>query len=406
MLSIDKLSDSHSWYDLKFFLGGDIEFLHTIMGLQNCSSSYPCVYCLTKLRTLQDDCDPSSGELRTKAKQQVFLKNVKKHSSVTKQKQEAKENGSTLNEPLIPIKFSCILLAILHIILGVTKKLWDVLVIDVQNVDYRNDPACLQLIRARDIIAQHVNNLDTQYQAEDKELKDTQERKKETYELYLEARKNRDETNNPGILGRLKRDWKEVVQLAKGAQAKRDGHDNRELPAYAALLDATNEYLQNNRGLGEHALENVIGLSPIFAKHNPFYGGSFNGNDCFRLLHNFSLLFTALCKAYDVNCNDTTLKQYLHSIADKHEKVWSAWAGIAPVLRSTRLLKKSERANLLEDIEEFVKLYLQETDGSIILKLHHLAPHAKSLLDELGTLGFFAEDSMESIHAIINTLAR
>jgi len=65
----------------------------------------------------------------------VFLNNVKVHWTIMKQKEAAKMNESTIEKPLIPIDFDCILIAVLHIILGVTKKLWDLLICDVQKIE-------------------------------------------------------------------------------------------------------------------------------------------------------------------------------------------------------------------------------------------------------------------------------
>jgi hypothetical protein len=32
-------------YKLKFLLGGDMKFLHTVMGLSACKSNFPCLWC-------------------------------------------------------------------------------------------------------------------------------------------------------------------------------------------------------------------------------------------------------------------------------------------------------------------------------------------------------------------------
>mmetsp|Transcript_28455 Transcript_28455/g.66784 ORF Transcript_28455/g.66784 Transcript_28455/m.66784 type:complete len:240 (+) Transcript_28455:289-1008(+) len=46
-------------------LGGDIEFLHTVLGLQSCSSTWPCLHCLIKLEDLRKATNFQSGPLRT-----------------------------------------------------------------------------------------------------------------------------------------------------------------------------------------------------------------------------------------------------------------------------------------------------------------------------------------------------
>ena len=43
---------------------------------------------------------------------------------------------------------------------------------------------------------------------------------------------------------------------------------------------------------------------------------------------------------------------------------------------------------------------------SVTIKLHILIFHVKEMLDTYGTVGLFAEDSLESIHAVVNQLSR
>jgi len=46
-------------------LTADIEFLHTVLGLQSCSAMYPCFICLIKLDQLRKERSTSNGEDRT-----------------------------------------------------------------------------------------------------------------------------------------------------------------------------------------------------------------------------------------------------------------------------------------------------------------------------------------------------
>ena len=45
------------------------------------------------------------------------------------------------------------------------------------------------------------------------------------------------------------------------------------------VLDSLNAFVNTKRGDGDHAAEKTISKAPISAKHNPFCGQSFNGND-------------------------------------------------------------------------------------------------------------------------------
>lgn len=82
-------------------------------------------------------------------------------------------------------------------------------------------------------------------------------------------------------------------KVAKACADMKSQKDKRGCLCLEAVLGDINQYLKLRRGKYERVLERVI-ETVINCKHNPFYGGSFNGNDCFRLLHNNDLLFDAL----------------------------------------------------------------------------------------------------------------
>mmetsp|Transcript_5390 Transcript_5390/g.7945 ORF Transcript_5390/g.7945 Transcript_5390/m.7945 type:complete len:86 (-) Transcript_5390:1069-1326(-) len=65
------------------------------------------------------------GEPQTHKQFNSQLAEVAKGSTLTDKRKRAKRNGSVIQEPLIPISFDRIMLPILHIILGIIKKLWD-----------------------------------------------------------------------------------------------------------------------------------------------------------------------------------------------------------------------------------------------------------------------------------------
>jgi hypothetical protein len=148
----------------------------------------------------------------------------------------------------------------------------------------------------------------------------------------------------------------------------------------------------------------VLKLPSLNVKHNPFYGGSFNGNDCLRLLRNHELLFKALKEA-STNNNETSAKVTIEDIVGRHEKIFCAFSKVVPLFRASPLLTTFERATLLEAIDSFWELYNSNSTGSITIKIHHLFHHCREMLIRYGTIGLFAEDAMESIHAIVNLLA-
>ena len=105
-----------------------------------------------------------------------------------------------------------------------------------------------------------------------------------------------------------------------------------------------NKHLRTRRGRHEQTLERLIGTPPINAKHNPFYGGSFNGNDCFRLLQNHGLIVDCLRDAASDSPDEEKAK--IEGIATRHDKTLCALSRIAPSFRAARLLSLAERAAL------------------------------------------------------------
>jgi hypothetical protein len=95
--------------------------------------------------------------------------------------------------------------------------------------------------------------------------------------------------------------------------------DKRTRLCLEAVICDINEYLTNRRGKSERVVERIID-AVINCKHNPFYGGSFNGNDCFRLLEGYALLFEALRAASEHESKES--KDALEDVAMRHEQIF------------------------------------------------------------------------------------
>jgi len=190
------------------------------------------------------------------------------------------------------------------------------------------------------------------------------------------------------------------------ADTKAAQHSRKDISAIEEVLADLNTYLQLRRGTYERVLVEKIIETVINCKHNPFYGGSFNGNICARLLEGYTLLFKAIRDAGRDTEPDVTVRKNLDSVIDRHENIFMHFAQVYPNFRSTRLLDEFEREELLESIKLFWEAYITSSgSGSVTTKIHFLVHHTAQMLNLYGTIGFFAEDSMESIHAIVNELA-
>jgi hypothetical protein len=59
----------------------------------------------------------------------------------------------------------------------------------------------------------------------------------------------------------------------------------------------------------------------------------------------------------------------------------------------------------LNALKDFWNKYIDDTKGSVTIKIHQVVNHTENQLNEYGNVGLFAEDSAESIHEIINSLS-
>jgi hypothetical protein len=155
--------------------------------------------------------------------------------------------------------------------------------------------------------------------------------------------------------------------------------------------------MKNKRGPAEQTFEEIITTRPISAQHNPWNGGTLNGNNIERFLESVEWFFSTLKSL------TTTDEKFLKDISEI-EEVWDCFTNIFPLLRSTRLLEITERADLITYIEEFGELFTKKTTKNPTPKMHSLFSHVKACLKKYGTVGLFAEDSLEVIHALANQI--
>ena len=332
-------------YNLHTVLGGDIDFLNCVIGLQNCSASYPCNKCLMKLLTLRERApnmhEPPPAE-RTREKQKEFLANVEKESNPLKRKDVAKGNGSTLRAPLINVNFSRLLIAVLHIILGIVKKIFDNLIDGLQRIDNKGDCSeRMKLTKVRDVIFDRAKYLEEHHEELKKDLEESEKEKKKAFEAWKTARQ---EAKPMKEIEQKKKAHVEAVQDFKMKQEAYRCRDKTIVAKLNQIIDEINAYLKHNRGKFEGLLEKIIASSPIKAKHNPFYSGSFNGNDCFRLLENYELIFNELLKAAEEE-EEQVKKQLLDMLAI-HQRIFAAVAALVPSFRSTKRLSPLQQNNV------------------------------------------------------------
>ena len=382
-------------FKLHTMFSGDIMYIHTILGLMTASSTYPCFNCLMHKNEIENGaCHCPEHLLRTKENHKSNLKSVMDGTDTYKErKKKATSNGSVINPMLIPIPFAQIATPVLHILLGIVKKLWDNLIEDIQKIDHKDDPNRTHLRQLLCIITDHIEFLESLQKQHKNVTKDTEDRRKKACDLHMEEKRKAEPDANH--LNSLSEEYSLALHEKKEAEAAKSAVDFSGLPALENIAGEIREHLSRKMGQGERALEHTIAESPISAKHNPFYGGSFNGNDCIRLVANHTLLFEALRNAYPNN-------EEVDAICKKHLPVFEAWSAVMPLLRASRKLDDLEQDELKENIGEFGKAHKEKIGNAFTKKMHHLLCHVAKFIDTYGTVGFFTEDALESIHARVN----
>jgi hypothetical protein len=175
-------------FTIHLVLNADLEFLHTVLGLQSCSATYPCCLCLVRLDELRQDRSIGCGLLRNTDQMKEHLQEVNKGCSVAQKKKYAQKNGSVIREALIPISLDQIMLPILHIILGVVRKLWDNLVADIHDVESNWSQEIKMLTEARENLAKHASILAQRKENVFSNYKTAEKQQQETKQLFIAAK--------------------------------------------------------------------------------------------------------------------------------------------------------------------------------------------------------------------------
>jgi len=411
VIGVTRFETSIPWNDTKHLFFGqfnlhvvlvsDLEFTHTVLGLQSCSSTNPCCLCLVKLDDLRKTRSTAEGEPRNRPQFNAHLTEVKKGNTLKEKRKLAKENGSVFQEPLISICFDRIMLPILHIILRVMKKLWDNLESAIHRIEIKEYKEIKMLLEAPDNLSRHLLKLAESKDQVLQEFSTAEEQWREAHQNYSVVRKMIPPLSDDE-LSELMEQYIETWEKKADAAERKKKFNNDEIDFYATLITDLTEYIKLKQGPIERQLEWVISSYPILAKHNPYFGGSFNGNDCIRILENVQTVFSNLHLALE--SLDEGARDSASALINNYYDIWDSFASIVPQLRSTRKLSVEQQEDLLSDTEAFAKINTTKTKESVIYKMHILFDHLKERLTRYGTVGFRAEDSNEAIHAVVNKL--
>ncbi len=112
---------------------------------------------------------------------------VLKGVSIKEQKWLAPSHHSVLREPLVSVDFSRVFIAVLHIVLGVVKKMFDELILDLQTVDNSQNVERNKLLLVRDKLGGYYEEAAKMAEDNRNEHKRIIEQKSKAYSAYKTA---------------------------------------------------------------------------------------------------------------------------------------------------------------------------------------------------------------------------
>jgi hypothetical protein len=133
-----------------------------------------------------------------------------------------------------------------------------------------------------------------------------------------------------------------ALSRQKVADAARKQINSKAIDAYSKLVDDMDSFVKAKQGPIECALEWTVASYPISAKHNPYYCGAFNGNECIRLLANVFEIFRNVQEAATSTESHEIEKDTAVFEIQKHHEIWEAFASVVPLLCSMRKLTEKQ----------------------------------------------------------------
>ena len=130
----NKIIIDNEEYTIKFIMGGDLKWLHAIMGLNACNSSHPCLWC----KFHKDNFSKLSGECLNDVKD--LKRNIKEPLNNFKNQkgflEEPKEFLGYQNTPIFDfIDFEDCVFDTLHMLLRIVEKLMNLFFAEFESID-------------------------------------------------------------------------------------------------------------------------------------------------------------------------------------------------------------------------------------------------------------------------------
>ena len=150
----------------------------------------------------------------------------KRKKNIKKKKKKAVTEGSMIHEPLIPADPSQIMIAIIHILLGITISLWVLLIETVQSVDQYMFVSKHYFQKILEKLKVCVATSTTELETASNLVQNAEKQKMNYYEVYNSTQNCYSQNNavtdeqQNQILNLLKRDWLDSLDILKRATTK------------------------------------------------------------------------------------------------------------------------------------------------------------------------------------------
>jgi hypothetical protein len=173
-------------YDLKFYLGGDLKFLATMMGTGQANSNYPCPWCFYQ----KDELKNYNGSIS----EYIRYKNHTIHDRTNKANLKDKQN-----KIIKFVEYDDVYADDLHMVIRITERIIECIIINFKQYDYKDSNQSLNL-RSNNInefpSVTIFNNILSEsgikivYNEKKKKLTPSQLNSDQIWKLYAKLKKN------------------------------------------------------------------------------------------------------------------------------------------------------------------------------------------------------------------------
>uniref|UniRef100_A0A7S3NMG1 Uncharacterized protein n=1 Tax=Aureoumbra lagunensis TaxID=44058 RepID=A0A7S3NMG1_9STRA len=412
---------------IKPFIAGDYAFYCELCGHQGSSAMFPCVWCQAS-----DKNDIQKGSWRDlspkpKARSLSLMHGhfTKYNASVKKTPKIAQSVFNITKRPLLSsVDWNDMLYIapiVLHLFLGTIVKLYDLLLKDVRQqldgLDVNHCQLLQQIQETNDFISGLEKDIKNVTDSQQKNIKSLAALQGQAKSLLKNQVLNVSETTamSKGVSKENFDRAQTLKALVNEVRIKKDEDTialqslKKELERYKTRVEALNT-AAGKPGQFEEALEKFLQHHDI--RRQAYYSGAFVGNHVNKLLLNFNGMWDFLYAAAEkIGTNESesasVYSQAVANLVARLQPIWSAFAKLHDLARACRLLSDREVEELCDACHNASNEARKAYPGvHVQLKLHIIEAHLPPFVKHWRSAGLFAEDAVESIHALVNRLNR